>query len=108
MYSKILDLETFSKVVGAAPRLEEYPREIARRLVSEIIPEWMNEGDDPQQFQLSLLAGDFADSEVTPREVGMVCREMGLQVMRMRDGYHVWLNWAQLKILQEYFQTNGG
>lgn len=100
MYSKILDQETLSRVIAAAPVVRQHVRDLARLVVDALKRYYVEPSSSGTAFQV-LVSTLAEDVELSPKQVGLVLRELGLQTLRTRVGYVVVWNLAQLAILDE-------
>lgn len=109
MYSRLLDAGTLAKVIGAAPDVVQPPASEARmilralyKLTATLQPQ---AGMNGMQYRACLLADLPGMPEaLTPKRIGILCREMGLVTHRRNVGYEVAWSDAQLTLLIEYFR----
>lgn len=112
MYSRILDANTYAKVVAAAPDVSRTQTEYAVLVVSAL---WkLTEQRTPNktrdgQFWSALIADlpDLPDG-MTPKRVGNICRDLGLLLNRRNVGYQVHWTVEQLRTISDYLNVNLG
>lgn len=108
MYSRILDIETYARVVAALPVNVPTPRMLVRRTVI-ILSAAMGNGQHTTELHdgsvcyemgVSALA-ECLGADISPKQAGLVLRDLGLPKKRCRDGY--WFFWSreQVDILME-------
>ena len=106
MYSQILDRETYQQVISLAPKtlLGEYEM-VAREIIEALTNP--DTGDSYESTQgtvwhvaLTTLSRTLP-SHPTPNMLGYVLGNLGLLKERRRDGYHVYWNKEQVKLLQD-------
>lgn len=109
MYSRLLDVGMFARVVSAAPDVTHPPASDARlillalRKLSLEAPVQM--GMDGRPYWACLL-GELPGlpEGMTGKRAGMLCREMGLVMHRRNIGYEVAWTGEQLRLLLEFFR----
>lgn len=112
MYSRLLDAKTLGAVVAKSPRVRARPEELARDLIKVLKEETVQPRlsrrveVDETYFELSYkdLAG-LLPFEISPNQVGLALREMGLTKIRFSDGYRLYWNEDQLHILMDVLEV---
>lgn len=111
MYSKLFDNETMSRVIAAAPVVATPSALTASQVLVVLQKETMettnakmraNLGADRSYFFMPVqaIANALGDG-VTPKAVGSIIHQMGLQVYRRTEGYYVAWNEKQIEIIAE-------
>ena len=109
MNSRILDQKTLGAVVAAAPKVTGRPEIMARQVLQMMKNEMGEFQDVTEKFikngeeYWTCLVGDLGGrmEDPTGHLTGAILGEMGLQKIRMGDGYHVYWNRAQVDILTD-------
>lgn len=109
MYSQLLDQKTYAAVVNAAPSVAPSDNaEIAQAILTVL---WQESNKDQREggyWAISLKdLAEMTGKSYTSARMGRVCQEMGLVKSRRRDGYHVYWNLNQLRILGSVLPKQG-
>ena len=101
MYSRILDEKTLGAVIAAAPKMEDRPEEVARKIVAELTK--FSDGNVSTTGAWRIKTGDLAEwvGNTTAARAGHIAREMGLGAVRTAEGFVIFWNRAQLDILRK-------
>lgn len=105
MYSQIIDQQTYSAVVAAAPSVPGEYEALAEDIVSTLrdcmafAPSHERDGQVVYQASLKELTARLGHADVTPSQTGRMLDQLGLLKARRRDGYHVYWTRAQIEIL---------
>lgn len=107
--NRLIDLKTFAEVASAAPVLPGLDPETAEDVISAIqnlnvVMEWHTDalGRQYRQAPYALIVTEM-ESPIEPALLGRIARQLGLYSKRFADGYHLFWNEEQLKILAAYY-----
>lgn len=108
--SKLVDDLTLLKVKSLAPQPTEFPPTLARDLVT-VLDRWSvptinsHVGLDDKHYYEMLLTEIHEEmiADVTEKRLGLLCRAIGLTLVRKAPGFVVCWNGEQIKILEDYF-----
>lgn len=113
MFRELIDLDTLVQVKKAAPQVSVVPFDLACwvvRGIAEIskLKKGHIDVNGAVYWEISLQELHSAchfTFDVPFRRVGRACREMGLDLFRKMDGYHVAWSVSQLEILKKFFKV---
>ena len=96
MYSRLLDVGTYAKVVSMAPDVAHPPASDARLILQAMRKYW------------ACLLGELPEMPegMSGKRAGMLCREMGLVMHRRNMGYEVAWTGEQLQLLLGFFRVD--
>ena len=111
-FSDLLDVDTWARLVKAAPKVTVVPADAARMAV-KALSAWMTdhashtdlEGKRYWEASLKELIEVDHIAGVIPNALGRALRAMGLTLWREGDGYHAAWSDEQFKILKKYFKV---
>lgn len=114
MATPLIDLETMYKVQRAAPKPATHSPTEARLLLRSLLAHATDHDprigmdDLPYHFvQLANLQPDLPQA-LSPKRAGMLCRALGLSMVRNKDGFEVLWTDNQMSVLCEYFNIDEG
>lgn len=106
----LLDFQTLAEVMEHAPQPTDTPpseaRLILRALEARQKPEYLRFGADDRAYYRALL-GEIQPElpeTLTPKRAGMLCRAMGLTMVRVKDGFTVAWTAEQMAILKRHLE----
>ena len=103
----LLDIETLVKIKKAAQEVTPVPFGMAAGIVKEMenvsSEKAAFEDQTGMSYWTSTLKALATATNLQPKEVGTICREIGLELWREGDGCHVAWSEPQIEILKKHF-----
>lgn len=113
VYSDLIDHRTMAELQNEAPVVTMVPVDIAVSLVRAFDAfgaqhEPYTDLHDKKYWETDLKSVQAMGhlGELAPKQVGKICRVMGLMMWRCNDGFHVAWSSAQIAILKKYFHLD--
>lgn len=109
MNHTLIDPRTMGQVLQAGPRPYHRDETVAKDLVyllhthAQGLPQLQLAGAEIYELKVGDLTDLHGDARLTPRYVGYLVRELGLQTYRRRDGFIIAYTRVQIDILRKYF-----